>query len=279
MKIDESRFIEFCKMSGSGNDFIIIDNRDLSLQIIDLPVFVRRICQRKVSVGADGLFLIEPSEVADIKWRFFNSDGSVAEMCGNGSRCVARFANFNNIAGPKMSIETEAGIVTAEVFDDNVKVRLTEPSSLEIAREIMLNGSPCLLDLIDTGVPHAVSFVDDLETCAVVGTGRQIRRHDSFQPRGTNANFACVTGRQNMKVRTYERGVEDETLACGTGVVASVLAAAGRGLVDSPVEVTVQSGEVLRVYFTRRDDHFEEIYLEGKVKMVYQGLLFEEAYK
>ncbi|MEN6507914.1 MAG: diaminopimelate epimerase [Smithella sp.] len=279
MRIDESRFIEFYKMSGSGNDFIIIDNRDLSLQIIDLPVFVRRICQRKVSVGADGLFLIEPSEVAGFKWRFFNSDGSVAEMCGNGSRCAARFAYFNNIAGPKMSIETEAGIVTAEVFDDNVKVRLTDPSSLEIAREIMLNGSSCLLDLIDTGVPHAVSFVDDLETCAVVGTGRQIRRHDSFQPRGTNANFASVTGRQKMKVRTYERGVEDETLACGTGVVASVLAAAGRGLVDSPVDVTVQSGEVLRVYFTRRDDRFEEIYLEGKVKMVYQGLLFEEAYR
>lgn len=279
MKVDESRFIEFYKMSGSGNDFIIIDNRDLSLQIIDLPVFVRRICQRKVSVGADGLFLIEPSEVADFKWRFFNSDGSVAEMCGNGSRCAARFAYLNSIAGQKMSIETEAGIVTAEVFDDNVKVRLTDPSSLEIAREIMLDGSPYRLDFIDTGVPHTVSFVDDLDTFAVVARGRQIRRHDAFQPKGTNANFARVRDRQTMKVRTYERGVEDETLACGTGVVASILAAAGRGLVDSPVDVTVQSGEILRVYFTRRDDRFEEIYLEGKVKIVYQGLLFEEAYK
>jgi diaminopimelate epimerase len=178
-----------------------------------------------------------------------------------------------------MSIETEAGIVTAEVFDDNVKVRLTDPSSLEIAREIMLDGSPYRLDFIDTGVPHTVSFVDDLDTFDVVGMGRQIRRHDAFQPKGTNANFARVRDRQTMKVRTYERGVEDETLACGTGVVASILAAAGRGLVDSPVDVTVQSGEILRVYFTRRDDRFEEIYLEGKVKIVYQGLLFEEAYK
>jgi len=279
MKMDESRFIEFCKMSGSGNDFIIIDNRNLSLQIIDLPVFVRRVCQRKISVGADGLFLIEPSAVADFKWQFFNSDGSVAEMCGNGSRCVARYASINGIAGPKMSIETMAGIITAEVFKDNVKVCLTEPSSLRIGQEIMLDGSPCLLDVIDTGVPHAVSFEDGLEACAVVGMGRQIRHHSFFQPRGTNANFASVTDRQKMKVRTYERGVEDETLACGTGVVASVLAAAGRGLVDSPVDVTVQSGEILRVCFTCQNGRFEEIYLEGKVKIVYQGLLFEEAYK
>ena len=266
-------------MSGSGNDFIIIDNRDLSLQIVDLPAFVRRVCQRKVSVGADGLFLIEPSRVADFKWQFFNSDGSVAEMCGNGSRCVARYAHLNGIAGPKMSFETQAGIITAEVYDDSVKVRLTEPSPLKIAQMIKIADRDCLLDVIDTGVPHAVSFVADVAACAVVATGRQIRRHDFFQPRGVNADFACVTDRQRMQVRTYERGVEDETLACGTGVVASVLAAAGRGLVDSPVDVTVQSGETLRVYFTRSDERFTEIYLEGKVKIVYQGLLFEEAYK
>jgi diaminopimelate epimerase len=275
----DSPKIEFHKMSGSGNDFIIIDNRDLSLNVGDLPSFVRKVCRRKISVGADGLFLIEPSTVADFKWQFFNSDGSVAEMCGNGSRCVARYAYLKGIASQNMSFETLAGIITAEVHDDNVKVRLTDPSPLKTAEKIIVAGRDCVLDCIDTGVPHAVSFVHSLETCTVVETGRQIRRHDAFQPRGTNADFAEVIGRHKMKVRTYERGVEDETLACGTGVVASVLAAAGRGLTETPVDVVVQSGETLRVYFTREDNRFGEIYLEGRVKMVYQGFLFEEAYK
>ena len=279
MNRDESPLISFYKMSGSGNDFIIIDNRDLSLDVGDLPTFARRVCARKISVGADGLFLIEPSTSVDFKWQFFNSDGSVGEMCGNGSRCVARYAYLRGIAGAKISFETIAGIITAEVYGDVVKVRLTNPSPLKLGQEILLDGQESLLDFIDTGVPHAVSFVDHLETCAVFDKGRKIRCHEFFQPKGTNVNFACTLDRHKMKVRTYERGVEDETLACGTGVVASVLAAAGRNLVDSPVDVTVQSGEILRVYFTRREGAFKEIYLEGKVKIVYQGMLFEEAYQ
>jgi diaminopimelate epimerase len=279
MSKDETHLINFYKMSGSGNDFIIIDNRDLLLDVGDLPTFARRVCARKISVGADGLLLIEPSAVADFKWRFFNSDGSVAEMCGNASRCVARWAYLNGVTDTKLSFETLAGIIDAEVFEDTVKVRLTDPSLLKQNVSLVLEGGECGLDWIDTGVPHAVCFVESVEAYDVVVTGRQIRRHEFFQPKGTNANFAGVQDRHQMKVRTYERGVEDETLACGTGVVAGVLAAAGRNLVDSPVDVTVQSGEILRVYFTRRDGVFTEIYLEGKVKIVYQGMLFEEAYK
>jgi len=275
----ESNLISFWKMSGSGNDFIIIDNRDLSLDVGDLPAFARRLCARKISVGADGLFLIEPSKVADFKWQFFNSDGSMAEMCGNGSRCVARWAYQTGVTAAKLSIETLAGVIDAEVRDDTVKVRLTEPSPLKQNIPVFLEGGECGLDCIDTGVPHAVCFVASVEACDVAGTGRQIRRHEVFQPKGTNANFALVLDRHKMRVRTYERGVEDETLACGTGVVASVLAAAGRNFVDSPVDVTVQSGEILCVYFSRAGDVFREIYLEGKVKMVYQGTLFEEAYR
>jgi diaminopimelate epimerase len=275
----ESKMIEFYKMSGSGNDFIIIDNRDLSLNVGDLPAFARKVCARKISVGADGLLLIEPSKTVNFKWQFYNSDGSDAEMCGNAARCVARYAYLKGIAPKKMSFETIAGIISAEVNDDVVKVRLTDPSPLRIAQTIMLNDRECILDCIDTGVPHAVAFVDSVETCAVVGTGRQIRNHEHFAPRGANADFAEVLNRHKMKVRTYERGVEDETLACGTGVVASVLAAAGRGLVETPVDVTVHSSETLRIYFTRQDDRFCEIYLEGKVKIIYHGFLFEEAYK
>jgi diaminopimelate epimerase len=275
----KSKMIEFYKMSGSGNDFIIIDNRDLSLNVGDLPAFARKVCARKISVGADGLFLIEPSRTVDFKWQFFNSDGSVAEMCGNGSRCVARYAYLKGIAGKEMSFETIAGIISAEVNDDIVKVKLTDPSAVQAGIKIDADGQKFILDSIDTGVPHAVVFVDDLDNCAVFDLGRKIRRHECFQPRGTNANFATVIDRHKIRVRTYERGVEDETLACGTGMVAAVLTAAQRGLVESPTDVLVQSGETLRIYFTKKDDRFGEIYLEGKVKIVYHGFLFEEAYK
>jgi diaminopimelate epimerase len=275
----KSKTIEFYKMSGSGNDFIIIDNRDLSLNVGNLPSFVRKVCQRKISVGADGLFLIEPSKTVNFKWQFFNSDGSIGEMCGNGSRCVARYAYLKGIAPKKMSFETIAGIISAEVNNDIVKVRLTDPSLIQSTGILHFDDCQFVLDCVDTGVPHAVAFIDDLETCSVFESGRKIRRHEYFQPRGTNANFATVTNRHKIRVRTYERGVEDETLACGTGAVASVLAAASRDLVDSPVDVIVQSGETLRIYFTKKDYRFSEIYLEGRVKMVYHGFLFEEAYK
>ncbi len=275
----QNKMIEFYKISGSGNDFIIIDNRDLSLNVGDLPTFARKVCKRKISVGADGLFLIEPSKTVDFKWQFFNSDGSMGEMCGNGSRCVARYAYLKGIAPKNMSFETIAGIISAEVNGDVVKVRLTDPSTVQSIGKLIFDDCQFVLDTVDTGVPHAVTFVDNLETCTVFEWGRKIRHHEYFQPRGTNANFATVIDRHNIRVRTYERGVEDETLACGTGDVATVLAAASRGLVETPVDVIVQSGETLRIYFTKKDDSFCEIYLEGKVKIVYHGFLFEEAYK
>lgn len=274
-----NKAIEFCKMSGSGNDFIIIDNRDLSLNVGDLPTFARRVCERKISVGADGLVIIEPSEKADFKWQFYNSDGSVAEMCGNASRCVARFANLKGIAAEKMSWETIAGIIGAEVKGDVVKVKLTDPSTVEAGIKIEADDQKLILDSIDTGVPHAVVFVEDIDKCDVYNIGRKIRHHKHFAPRGTNANFASVINRDKIKVRTYERGVEDETLACGTGMVAAVLTAAQRGLVESPTDVLVKSGETLRIYFENQNGLWRQIFLEGKVKMVYQGMLFEEAYK
>ena len=271
--------IEFYKMSGSGNDFIIIDNLDLSLDVGDLSEFARKICQRKFSVGADGLVIIEPSDAADFQWHFFNADGSLAEMCGNAARCVARFAFMKGITGGEMSWETIAGIISASVNGDVVKVNLTDPSLVETAVTLEADGQKFILDTVDTGVPHAVMFVDDLDHYDVHHYGRKIRYHDYFSPKGTNADFVTVPDRQNIKVRTYERGVEGETLACGTGMVAAVIAAAQRGLVDSPVDVLARGGETLRVYFENQDGLWRQIYLEGRVKMVYHGFLFEEAYK
>ncbi len=271
--------IEFYKMSGSGNDFIIIDNMDLSLDVGDLSEFTRKVCQRKISVGADGLVVIEPSDIADFKWRFFNSDGSMAEMCGNASRCVARIAYMKGIAGQEMSWETIAGIISAEVRDEIVKVKLTDPSPVEALIKIEAEGQKFTLDSIDTGVPHAVVFVNDLENYDVYNNGRKIRHHEHFSSKGTNANFALIVDPHNITVRTFERGVEDETLACGTGMVAATITAAQRGLVESPVNVLARSGETLRVYFENQNGLWREIYLEGRVRMVYQGMLLEEAYQ
>ena len=270
--------IEFYKMSGSGNDFILIDNRDGSLAVGDVVEFVKSVCERKISVGADGLFLIEKSDRVDFRWRFYNADGSEAAMCGNGARCAARFAYLSGIAGERMSFETGAGIIDAEVRGEIVKVRLTEPFALVMDDEIRIENTTLSVHSINTGVPHVVHFVRDPDDFDVFNTGRAIRRHEHYQPAGTNANFAAVLDNHTLRVRTYERGVEDETLACGTGSVASALIAARKGLVESPVDVRVQSGETLRIHFERTEEGFTKVYLEGNAKVVYQGMLWDEAW-
>ncbi|MDA8126961.1 MAG: diaminopimelate epimerase [Deltaproteobacteria bacterium] len=271
--------IEFTKMNGSGNDFILIDNRNGSLDVGDVVAFVKRVCERKVSVGADGLILIEKSDRVDFKWRFFNADGSEVEMCGNGGRCAARFAQVMGIAGEKVSFETVAGIIDAEVKGDVVKLRLTDPTKLVTDDHIEIGDERLCVHSINTGVPHVVHFVPSADDFDVFATGRAIRYHEHYQPAGTNANFVSVIDGHRLRVRTYERGVEDETLACGTGSVASALIAACKGYVESPVDVLVQSGETLRIHFEPTPTGFGKVYLEGKTKVVYQGKLWDEAWK
>ncbi len=271
--------IEFFKMSGSGNDFILIDNRKGTLAVGDVVEFVKSVCRRKVSAGADGLIIIEPSDRVDFRWRFFNADGSEVEMCGNGGRCAARFAYLMGIAGEKMSFETVAGIIDAEVHGDVVKLRLTDPRDLVMNDQIQIKNQTLFVHSVNTGVPHVVYFVRDPDGFDVFNTGRAIRYHEHYQPAGTNANFVTVLDDHTLRVRTYERGVEDETLACGTGSVASALIAAREELVVSPVDVRVQSGELLRIYFEMTPDGFAKVYLEGKAKVVYQGKLWDEAWK
>ena len=271
--------VNFFKMSGSGNDFILIDNRDQSMALGNITEFVRTVCERKVSVGADGLIIIENSQRADFRWRFFNADGSEVDMCGNGARCAARFAYIRGIAKEKMSFETAAGIINAEVRGDTVKVRLTEPRAMKLNISVMLEERPLEVSLINTGVPHVVIFVHGLDRYDVFNMGRKIRYHKDFQPEGTNANFMEVIDRHTIRIRTYERGVEDETLACGTGAVASALISSSQELVESPVDVRVKSGETLKIYFHKMDQDFEDIYLEGKANVVYEGRMWDEAYK
>jgi diaminopimelate epimerase len=199
-------------------------------------------------------------------------------MCGNGGRCAARFAVIKGIAPEKMSFETRAGIIDAEVTGDIVKLRLTDPKNLRKGYTIDVGGTAVLVNSINTGVPHVVVFINDVDGHDVFSMGKTIRYHGEYQPAGTNANFARVLNRHRIKLRTYERGVEDETLACGTGAVATALVASWTGLVDSPVDVLVKSGETLKIYFEKTNQGFEKVYLEGGTTVVYQGFLWDEAY-
>ena len=264
------RVIKFTKAVATGNDFIIVDNRK-SVLGRDIPVIARRLCDRKLSVGADGLLAIEKSGAADFKMRIFNPDGSEAEMCGNGSRCVALYAVTKKIAGRNMTIDTLAGILKASVKADVIKVKLTDPKEIKWNMCLMIHKCPYKLHFTNTGVPHVIYFTDDLDKVNVKEIGASLRYHEEFAPAGTNANFVKVTGKDAIQVRTYERGVEDETLACGTGSVASAIIAAEQEKMTSPVTVETRSGEKLKVYFDMIGGEFRNVYLEGKATLVFEA--------
>ncbi|MDJ0804469.1 MAG: diaminopimelate epimerase [Desulfobacterales bacterium] len=268
--------IPFTKMNGSGNDFIVIDNRN-AIAPADLPAFIQSVCRRKLSVGADGLILIETDAAHDFKWQFYNADGSRAEMCGNGARCAARFAHINGIAGTQMTFNTDAGTIEAVVIGEDVKIRMTDPVGLTMDKALALSDGEQVVSHVNTGVPHAVVETEDLEAAPVRERGREIRYHPRFAPAGTNVNFMAVRGPGAIAVRTYERGVEDETLACGTGCVASALVAATRQGWDSPVAVTTRSGGILTIHYRREGQGFGVVHLEGDARIVYTAELQADA--
>jgi diaminopimelate epimerase len=271
--------ITFFKMSGSGNDFIIVDNRQNVVKDNDLPGFIHRICRRKMSVGADGFILIEPSNKADFKWRFFNSDGSKAEMCGNGARCAARFAYVNGIAGENLSFETEAGVVSGQVKDDRAKVKMPDPVELRLDYEIELKNGSVTVSSVNTGVPHVVVMNETIEDINVFDLGREIRFHEAFTPAGTNVNFICQQKQGHLAIRTYERGVENETLACGTGSIAAALITSCKAEWQSPINLVTRSGEALTIYFKKDGSIFKDIFLEGDARIIYSAQLGEDAWK
>ena len=271
--------IPFYKMSGSGNDFILIDNRDGIVDDQHLKELVVGVCRRKMSAGADGLLLVEKSTRADFKWRFYNADGSRAEMCGNGARCASRFAFLTGITGPALSFETDVGLVTAEVVHDRVKIGMTDPTDLKADKTLFVGDTHYPYDFINTGVPHVVMRTGNIEEVDVFELGRTIRHHEAFQPAGTNVNFVQSMGNNTIAVRTYERGVEDETLACGTGCVAASLIMCLKNQWVSPIRIKTRSGVKLRVYFTLQDDVFTQIYLEGDARVIYHGTLWKEAWE
>lgn len=254
--------LDFTKMNGAGNDFVLIDNRERKIRLTREQVV--KLCHRQRGVGADGLFLLIPSASgkADWAWEFYNSDGSAADMCGNGARCFARFIQRTAGANGKTTFETGAGIIAATFQGERVTVNLTPPKDLALNQKV--DGR--IIHSLNTGVPHAVIFVPDADKAMVQQLGAELRYHPHFTPKGTNVNFVQVLGPNHIRVRTYERGVEGETLACGTGVTASALIASQVHGFQSPVKVTVQGGDILEVNF--KDGNVQ---LTGPAEFVYQG--------
>jgi len=267
--IDSSfaRLIPFSKMEGCGNDFIIIDNR--SNWIEDRTGFARSVCARKTGIGADGLLLVEESQEADFKMRTFNPDGTEPDMCGNGARCAARFAYLKGIAGKKSSFWTPSGIITYRVEGDRVRIKMKDPSDLELNIGLDIEDKLHQGHYINTGVPHFVLFVKEVDRAALKTLAPLIRYHQSFQPEGTNVNFVEVT-KDGLRVRTYERGVEEETLGCGTGAVASSLISSLVFRLSSPLKVKMRGGELI-VYFRKNENKITNVFLEGEAKVVYEG--------
>ena len=277
--------LDFMKMHGSGNDFVLIDNRDSALAERELAEFSRLVSRRATSIGADGVVLIEDAvePETDFRWRYFNADGSEGEMCGNGAMCGARFADLIGAAPTTMAFSTMSGVVRAEVDCATGHVQLAMPDTgpVELARIVEVDNTNYELIPIVVGVPHCVLYVEDADAfgsrAELERIGRQIRRSDAFMPAGTNVNVVSQIGENRLRMRTYERGVEAETLACGTGAVASAVVSAARGLVQSPVEIIASSGMPLVASFDLRENGARTVALRGQTRIVMTGEIRADA--
>jgi diaminopimelate epimerase len=263
--------LHFTKMNGAGNDFVLFDNRggEIALDAEQIA----RLCDRHRGIGADGVLLLEKAQNgADFRMRYYNADGGEAEMCGNGARCFARFAD--RAAGPlrQVSFETPAGVIGAMIEGELVKLLMSQPNDLRLNLVVPLDGNDLCLHYVDSGVPHVVVPVANIDSVDVRSLGAALRHHPSFAPRGANANFVEERGPHSIAIRTYERGVEDETLACGTGVVASaIIFAATHNGVSGPIDVLVRGGDTLQVEFDRNGEQFTNVTLTGPADFVFEG--------
>lgn len=269
--------IAFTKMHGSGNDFVVIRLPEVELEHLDLAEFTRKVCRRGMSVGADGVILISDSDRADFHWRYINADGSDGDMCGNGAMVGARFAVEEGIAGESCSFETASGIVHADVDGSQVSLQMIDANW--IGDDLTFEALPGIsFDHLTIGVPHVVGFVADADALGDINdVGRAIRQDPQLRPAGANVNFVHKIDGNTIRMRTYERGVEAETLACGTGAVCSAIASVRRGLVEQPVTVRVSSGMNLTVSWVDEHPAYSQIALAGNARIVATGEITPEA--
>jgi diaminopimelate epimerase len=274
--------MDFTKMQGAGNDFIIINNMELKIPVEKLSVIAKKLCQRKVSIGADGFMVVDfPEGDADFKMRFYNQDGSIGEMCGNGARCISRYAFLNKIAKQNMKFETGAGIVSAEVLENRlVKVLLNKPEIIKLDNDIEIDNEKyecSYIELGNPGLPHAVVKFDlqNSEDSEVFEVGRKIRFYEGF-PKGANVNFFEVVDDSTAIVKTYERGVEGITLACGTGSASVAVALMLKGyLKGTKAKIIVPGGELF-IEVERIDNYIEKLYLIGDTNIIAIGKVMDE---
>ena len=264
--------LRFTKMNGAGNDFILFDNRSGDIDLDRNQI--ARLCDRHLGIGADGiLLLLNPTNHADFRMRYFNADGGEAEMCGNGARCFARFANKVGEQKGKISFETPAGVISSELKGDLVTLRMTEPTDLRLKIDLPVASENKTVHFINSGVPHVVIPVPKIDEADVRREGAAIRYHKMFSPNGTNVNFIEKRGPNKIAIRTYERGVEDETLACGTGIVASALIFAASEKSSSPITVLARGGDELEVGFEKVEGGFRNVTLTGPAEFVFEGTI------
>lgn len=291
LPIANNHLIPFVKMSGSGNDFVVIDNRSGRLEPDAIPDFARAICRRRLSIGADGVVLIEqpdPDLGVDFRFHYVNADGTRGEMCGNGAMCGARFAVIQGIARDSCRFQTDSGIVNATVAcdpaDPAVSIAVSDPGAPVHDIAVTAGGLNTSYTSILVGVPHAVTFVEDPDR--FIGGfaspdfnayGRAVRLHEAFAPAGANVNIAGLRGRNTIRMRTYERGVEDETMACGTGAIATAIVATALGKVEPPVSVLVSSGRTLTVNFDWDGAQARHVTLGGNACVVARGSIGPDA--
>jgi diaminopimelate epimerase len=225
-------------------------------------------------VGADGILLLEkPQNGADFRMRYYNRDGGEAEMCGNGARCFARFANKVAGADVNFRFETPAGIIGARLHGESVTLEMSDPKDLQLGVRLWIESEEAVVHYINSGVPHVVAPVSRVDVVDVRSKGQKIRRHEKFSPKGANVNFLEKRGPNKIAIRTYERGVEDETLACGTGVVASALIFAATEKVNGPIAVIVRGGSELSVDFKRERELFCNVTLTGPAEFTFEGAI------
>ena len=269
--------LNFTKMAGAGNDFIMLDAPVNG----DLKKLAAKACDRTSGIGADGIIVLDKSRKADYQMRIINADGSEAEMCGNGARCLAAYIVHNRKPKKKLfSIDTLAGTILAEAKGEVANVRLSDPKDYRADIEIDVNRHPLHVSYIDTGVPHAIVYVDDLEMIDVYKLGQVIRQHSTFQPRGTNVDFVEQLSADLVDVRTFERGVENETRACGTGSVAAAIVTylkshpRIRNQKKAKMHVRTRSKEILEVTFDIINGRVTNVWLKGSAKFIARGEYF-----
>ena len=262
--------MKFTKISATGNDFILFDNRNGQIKD-DEHNFFHRVCQRRLSVGADGILLIKDSDKHDFSLLYINSDGNIGEMCGNGARAAAYYAQQKNIASHQVTFDVLSVLYKAEIIDNGVRLSMPPPVEIKMKPDVVEESFLEEGGYLNVGVPHYVLFADDIDNLNIVEIGRKYRHHQAFQPWGTNTNFVQIIGKQKLNIRTYERGVEDETFACGTGTISSAIVANKQKGLKTPIQVEAKGGTLIVDF----NDDLQNLTLTGKVRIVYEGELLD----